>query len=64
MPKLHLTTAEAASLKRKRARDKAWNTAITTAADVIRRRLKAGPDPIQAAILNEALGDIRRLLRT
>jgi hypothetical protein len=64
MPKLILSKDEAAALKRRRARNKAWNTAIQAAADSVRKRLKACQDPLQAATLNEVLGDIRRMLRT
>jgi hypothetical protein len=64
MPKLHLTTDEAAALKRKRARNKAWNTAIMAAVETVKKRTKgAGADPLQLDTLHKVLGDLRRMIR-
>jgi hypothetical protein len=62
MPTLKLTTDEAKRLKAKRARDKARNTVLYEVVDRIKPRLKKA-DPIEAAIVNSILHDIRKLVR-
>jgi hypothetical protein len=64
MPKLSLSTAEASALKRRRARNKAWNTAMEAALATVRKRIKTEADPLQAATLQAVMTDLRRLLRT
>jgi hypothetical protein len=63
MPKLTLTKAEAAAITRKRARDKAWNTAIMAAVETVKKRTKANPDPMALDTLHSVLGDLRRMIR-
>lgn len=64
MPKLQLTSAEAAALKRKRARDKAFNATMMVAVEAVKRRMKgASNDALQTATLTLVLTDLRKLLR-
>ena len=62
MPKLNLTTKEAAALAAKRKRDKAWNAPVMAAVEVIKRRLKKA-DPLEAAVIQAVLQDLRRMIR-
>lgn len=62
MPKMQLSSTEAAALKRKRARDKSWNATVMTCIETIKRRQK-GSDALQAATLNAIVGDLRKLIR-
>jgi len=64
MPKLTLTTKEAASLAAKRKRDKAFNAAMMVAVEAVKKRMKGSAnDALQAATLNLVLTDLRKLLR-
>lgn len=62
MPTLKLTKKEAASLTAKRKRDKAWNDTIQAVVDKLRPRLKA-TDPIEVAIVQSCLQDVRKMIR-
>jgi hypothetical protein len=62
MPTLKLTSKEATSLAAKRKRDKAWNTTLQAVVEKVKPRLK-GADPIEAAIVQAVLQDIRRMMR-
>lgn len=63
MPKVTLTTKEAATLAAKRKRDKAWNTAIMAAVETVKKRTKGNADPLQLDTLHKVLGDLRRMIR-
>jgi hypothetical protein len=62
MPTLKLSSKEAATLKAKRSRDKAWNTTLQAVVEKVKPRLKKA-DPIEAAITQAILQDIRKLMR-
>jgi hypothetical protein len=64
MPKIHVTKDEAAALKRRRAKNKAWNEAMQAALDKVRSRIKgAEADPLSVATLTRVEDDLRRMLR-
>lgn len=62
MPTVKLTAKEAASLAAKRKRDKAFNATLQAVVEKIKPRLKKA-DPIESAIVQSILQDVRRMMR-
>lgn len=63
MPTLKLSAKEAASLAAKRKRDKAHNAVVMAVVEKLKPRLKKTGDPLEVAIVQAILQDIRRMMR-
>lgn len=62
MPTLKLSAEEARRVKARRQRDKARNSVLYEVVDKLKPRLKVA-DPIEAAIVNSVLTDLRGMVR-
>lgn len=62
MTTLKLSSTEARLVRNRRARNKARNAVLYEVVDRIKLRLKKA-DPIEAAIVNSVVGDLRRMVR-